>query len=63
MTESGCQECGEDTYSGDGATICTKCPDSKVSKARSTSEDDCKFGKWINSQTIFLLDALIVITL
>ena len=44
MTESGCQQCGENTYSGAGASECTSCPDDKVSAAGSTSEDSCKYG-------------------
>ena len=42
MTESGCQLCGNNTYSGDGAESCTSCPDGKISAAGSTSEADCK---------------------
>jgi uncharacterized Zn finger protein (UPF0148 family) len=45
MTETGCQQCGENTFSGDGASSCTSCPDGKVSFAGSTSEDDCDYGK------------------
>ena len=44
MTESGCQICGNNTFSGDGASVCTDCPDGKVSEAGSTSEDDCYYG-------------------
>ena len=44
MTESGCQQCGENTYSGDGASSCTACPDGKISAAGSTSEADCEHG-------------------
>ena len=44
MTESGCQQCGENTYSRDGASSCTGCPDGKLSAAGSTSEDDCYYG-------------------
>ena len=44
MTDSGCQECEENTYSGDGATSCTSCPDGQVSAAGSTSVDDCFYG-------------------
>ena len=44
MTEIGCVECGANTYSGDEATECTPCPDSKVSAAGSTSEADCQHG-------------------
>ena len=42
MTESGCQQCGENTYSGDGAESCKSCPDGKTSAAGSTSSADCK---------------------
>ena len=45
MTEDGCQQCGEDTYSGDEATECTSCPDGMTSDAGSTSKSDCKGGK------------------
>ena len=44
MTESGCQQCGENTYSGDGAESCTSCPSGKISAAGSTSEADCHYG-------------------
>ena len=37
MTESGCEQCPENTYSGYGASICTTCPSGKVSEAGSTS--------------------------
>ena len=45
MTDSGCQQCGENSYSGDGASSCTSCPEGKVSAAGSASEDDCEYGK------------------
>ena len=45
MTENGCQQCGENTYSGAGASECTSCPDNKISDAGSTSEADCEDGK------------------
>ena len=45
MTDSGCQQCEENTYSGDGASSCTSCPDGKLSAAGSTSEDDCSHGE------------------
>ncbi|KAL5246916.1 hypothetical protein ACHWQZ_G018950 [Mnemiopsis leidyi] len=44
MTESGCQQCEENTYSGPGAEACTSCPDGKVSAAGSTLIDDCDFA-------------------
>ena len=46
MTESGCQQCGENTFSGAGASSCTSCPDGKLSAAGSTSADDCAFGRF-----------------
>ena len=45
MTESGCQQCGVNTFSGPGASSCTSCPDDKIAPAGSTSEDDCYHGK------------------
>ena len=45
MTENGCQQCGENTYSGDGAESCTSCPEGGFSPAGSTSESDCGPGK------------------
>ena len=44
MTESGCQQCGENTYSAAGASSCTPCPDGKLSDPGSSHEDDCKYG-------------------
>ena len=46
MTDSGCQQCGENTFSGAGASSCTSCPDGMISAAGSTSEDDCAYGKY-----------------
>ena len=45
MTETGCQQCGVNTFSVPGASSCTSCPDDKISPAGSTSEDDCYHGK------------------
>ena len=45
MTKTGCRQCGENSYSGDGASSCTSCPDDKVSAAGSASQDDCDYGK------------------
>ena len=45
MTDSGCQQCGENSFSADGASSCESCPDNMVSAAGSTSEDDCVLGK------------------
>ena len=44
MTETGCQQCGKNTYSGDGADSCKKCPDGTESVAGSTSAEHC-YGK------------------
>ena len=41
MTDSGCQQCGENTYSADGASSCSSCPAGKVAAAGSTSPDNC----------------------
>ena len=35
MTETGCQQCKENTFSGDGASSCTSCPDGTISAAGS----------------------------
>jgi hypothetical protein len=42
MTETGCKQCGENTFSGDRASSCTSCPDGMHSAAGSTfcSPDD-----------------------
>ena len=45
MTESGCQQCEENTYSGDGASSCTSCPEGKVSNAGSSSLEECEYRK------------------
>ena len=44
MTDTGCQQCEADTYSGDAATECTPCSGGMTSAAGSTSEDDCQYG-------------------
>merc|ERR1740124_2057127 len=44
MTESGCQQCGENSFSADGASSCTSCPEDMVSAAGSSSPDDCVFA-------------------
>ena len=46
MTENGCVQCGENTYSGAGASSCTSCPDDMISAAGSTSEADCEYGRF-----------------
>jgi hypothetical protein len=45
MTADGCQQCGENTYSGPGASSCTSCPGDRISGAGSTSEEDCYYGE------------------
>ena len=42
MTDSGCQQCGENSFSAAGASSCTSCAEGKISDAGSTSEDDCE---------------------
>ena len=44
-TADGCQKCEKNTYSGDGATKCTSCPDGKISDAESKSESECEYGE------------------
>ena len=51
MTENGCQQCGENTCSGAGASSCTNCPDDMISAAGSTSDADCAYGE--NDRPIF----------
>ena len=55
MTEDGCQQCGENTYSGDGAESCTSCPDGMISAAGSTSEADCEYGCSFNLKSFQFL--------
>ena len=45
MTDNGCRQCGENSFSADGASSCESCPEDMVSAAGSSSEDDCSFGK------------------
>ena len=45
MTDEGCEECGENMYSGAGADSCTSCPGDKIAPAGSTAEDQCYYGK------------------
>ena len=45
MTESGCVECGANTYSSDAASECTSCPDGKISTAGS---NECHYGMYRN---------------
>ena len=44
MDNSGCLECGPNTYSSDAATECTHCPVNKVSAVGSKSDADCRHG-------------------
>ena len=39
--DSGCQQCGGNTYSGPKAHLCTQCPDDMISRPGSDSETDC----------------------
>jgi len=41
MTDSGCQQCGENTFSYDNFYYCANCPYNHVSDPGSSSEDDC----------------------
>ena len=45
MTDIGCQQCGENTFSAVGASSCSGCHEGMVSAAGSTSDEDCFFGK------------------
>ena len=45
MTDGGCEQCEENTFSSAGASSCTNCPAGMVSGAGSTSRNDCSFGK------------------
>ena len=46
MTDSGCEKCPENTYSGDGASSCTPCPEEKISLRGSYSTDNCHGKTW-----------------
>ena len=46
MTETGCQQCGVNTFSEDGASSCTDCPERKIAAAGSISQNDCHFGEY-----------------
>ena len=46
MTENGCKECEENTFSADGASNCTSCPEKMISPAGSTSVESCVFGMY-----------------
>ena len=41
MTEKGCVQCPEDTFSGPGADVCEPCPDEWTALAGSTDPADC----------------------
>ena len=61
MTGNGCQQCGENTYSGAGASSCTSCPDDMISAAGSTSEADCEYGNKLGKSPS-LFDWIIIYT-
>ena len=62
MTENGCQQCGENTYSGAGASSCTSCPDGMISAAGSTSEADCYGGeKRIQPEFSLIFELFVVV--
>ncbi|XP_063678334.1 uncharacterized protein LOC134814199 isoform X6 [Bolinopsis microptera] len=42
MTKTGCKQCGENSYSSNGASSCISCPPAHVSAKGSSSFDDCK---------------------
>ena len=46
MTDSGCEKCEENHYSGDEADSCTECPYYKTSPAESTSVEHCTYGNY-----------------
>merc|ERR1740124_1111665 len=41
MTDNGCEQCPENTWSEDGASSCSQCPKGQMSDAGSTSQEDC----------------------
>ena len=57
MTDSGCQQCGDNTFSAAEASSCSSCPEDMVSAAGSTSEDDCVYSKII---TIFYYKHIVI---
>ena len=61
MTENGCVQCGENTYSGAGASSCTSCPDDMISAAGSTSEADCEYGNDLGKRLFFLSEPLLIL--
>ena len=60
MTENGCEQCKENTYSGAGASSCTSCPDGKISAAGSTSEADCEYGNDLGKHPSILIEPLLI---
>ncbi|XP_063685198.1 uncharacterized protein LOC134819279 [Bolinopsis microptera] len=44
MTDTGCQQCGENTFSSDRASSCIDCPNGKFSNAGSTSAENCYYA-------------------
>ena len=43
MTDEGCRECPENTYSEAGASSCSPCPEGTASTPGARSEADCIF--------------------
>merc|ERR1740124_906449 len=41
MTDNGCEQCPENTWSEAGASSCSQCPEGQMSDAGSTSQEDC----------------------
>ncbi|XP_063678330.1 uncharacterized protein LOC134814199 isoform X2 [Bolinopsis microptera] len=44
MTKTGCKQCGENSYSSDGAFSCISCPDGTAAPTGSTSVEDCQYA-------------------
>ena len=61
MTVSGCQQCGENSYSGDGASSCISCPDGQVSDSGSKAIDDCQYGMFFCAKrTYFVITSFVI---
>ena len=60
MTENGCQQCGENTFSGARASSCISCPGDMVSVAGSSSKTDCNFGENQRISFYFLFAAYLL---
>ncbi|XP_063688758.1 uncharacterized protein LOC134821880 [Bolinopsis microptera] len=45
-TKKGCEQCSENTFSGNEDSACTPCPNGLVSAVGSTSEDDCSYDQY-----------------